>query len=323
MGQTPCTEGEHDFKEVTIREATCTYKGEVRHECTKCDYEYLSEIKAKKHEFTVTQGPLEEGEKGFYADMTFVCRNCDFSYVEKQLIIAHLCNHKVKEVIQEQEETCETAGFKVYKCKATDCGEEWSETIEALGHEYFETVIPPTDTAQGYTEHTCSVCGDTYRDNYVSKDDGQPTPSPAVAVSGVVVSFGSETEAVTVKVLDGAKKVVAETVSVANGAYQFEKLEAGQYTLVFSKTDHADREYSITVGSEAVVLDARIQLFGDVDGDGKVTAKDQKIYFNHINEVNKLTGYEFTVGDVDLDGKVNAKDKKMIYNHIKGVSLLW
>ena len=59
MGQTPCTEGEHDFKEVTIREATCTYKGEVRHECTKCDYEYLSEIKAKKHEFTVTQGPLE------------------------------------------------------------------------------------------------------------------------------------------------------------------------------------------------------------------------------------------------------------------------
>jgi len=174
MGQTPCTEGVHTFEDVTIQEATCISKGIVRHECTQCDYEYLSEIKVKKHDFTVTQEPLEEGEKGFYSKVTFTCKNCDFAYVENQLIIVHLCNHKITDIIQEQEATCETAGFKVYKCKASDCGEEWSESIEALGHDYVETVVKPTTTEQGYTLYVCSRCQNSYKDNYsdpIKKED--------------------------------------------------------------------------------------------------------------------------------------------------------
>ncbi len=35
------------------------------------------------------------------------------------------------------------------------------------GHSYVESVISPTCTEQGYTLHTCSVCGETYTDNFV------------------------------------------------------------------------------------------------------------------------------------------------------------
>jgi len=38
-----------------------------------------------------------------------------------------------------------------------------------FGHscEYTSTVVPPTYTEQGYTLHTCTVCGSSYKDNYV------------------------------------------------------------------------------------------------------------------------------------------------------------
>ena len=37
----------------------------------------------------------------------------------------------------------------------------------SVGHSYEDTVTPPTCGTQGYTTHTCSVCGDSYVDSYV------------------------------------------------------------------------------------------------------------------------------------------------------------
>ena len=45
------------------------------------------------------------------------------------------------------------------------CGEV---TAAALGHNYVANVVAPTCLSQGYTEYTCSVCGDSYKDNYVA-----------------------------------------------------------------------------------------------------------------------------------------------------------
>lgn len=36
----------------------------------------------------------------------------------------------------------------------------WSDSCE---HEYAQTLVPPTKTDGGYTQHTCSKCGDSYR----------------------------------------------------------------------------------------------------------------------------------------------------------------
>ena len=43
----------------------------------------------------------------------------------------------------------------------------YQETVPALGHNYVDTVTPPTRTEQGYTTHVCDRCGDSYVDSYV------------------------------------------------------------------------------------------------------------------------------------------------------------
>ena len=40
-------------------------------------------------------------------------------------------------------------------------------SVETVGCTLTDTVVAPTETTQGYTEHTCSVCGYSYRDAYV------------------------------------------------------------------------------------------------------------------------------------------------------------
>lgn len=53
--------------------------------------------------------------------------------------------------------TCTEKGEKLLKCSV--CGEEKTEKIPALGHDYWPPrVIPPTCTTEGYTIKTCSRC---------------------------------------------------------------------------------------------------------------------------------------------------------------------
>lgn len=49
----------------------------------------------------------------------------------------------------------------------TECG----ETLAAATgeHDYEERVVHPTTEAGGYTEHTCTVCGDSYRDSFTDR----------------------------------------------------------------------------------------------------------------------------------------------------------
>ena len=63
--------------------------------------------------------------------------------------------------------TCTEDGYTEHTCSV--CGDSYKDTpVEALGHDYSEeTIVPPTCTEDGYTEHTCSVCGDSYKDAFV------------------------------------------------------------------------------------------------------------------------------------------------------------
>ncbi len=63
-----------------------------------------------------------------------------------------------------KEATCTEDGEEERVC--SDCGEKETRKIDAKGHIYVDNVVPPTKKDQGYTEHTCSVCGDSYRDAY-------------------------------------------------------------------------------------------------------------------------------------------------------------
>lgn len=103
-----------------------------------------------------------------------------------------------------------------------------------------------------------------------------------------------------------------------------DNVAVGTYTLRVSKANHILYDCPITItANNAILQNVEIWLTGDVNGDGKINAKDKKILYNHIAGSSPLTDYAFLVGDVNNDGRVNAKDKKMIYNHIAGHPLLW
>ncbi len=156
---------------------------------------------------------------------------------------------------------------------------------------------------------------------------GGDTEETGVAIKGTLTSSTSDStvdHTTTIKFFDANRTVIAQTtVAESQGSYSLANVSAGTYTLQVLKEDHATREYTVTVGTEAVTLNVEIWLKGDVNGDGDVTVKDKKVIFNHMEGTSILTDYAFSVGDVDGNGDIVAKDKKMIYNHIEGNALLW
>lgn len=64
--------------------------------------------------------------------------------------------------------TCTDTGLTEGK-KCSVCGTVTvvQTTVSALGHNYLETVTPPTDAERGYTTHSCDGCGDSFVDSFV------------------------------------------------------------------------------------------------------------------------------------------------------------
>ena len=65
--------------------------------------------------------------------------------------------------------SCTATGTGRYVWKTTTYGKfQFDVTLSKANHRYKSTVTAPTCTAQGYTTHTCSVCGDSYKDTYTA-----------------------------------------------------------------------------------------------------------------------------------------------------------
>ena len=63
--------------------------------------------------------------------------------------------------LQDFPATCTQQGYTLYTC--TLCGEtKKDDYIKALGHNYKEQPIAATCTTKGYTRYTCLTCGDQY-----------------------------------------------------------------------------------------------------------------------------------------------------------------
>lgn len=66
--------------------------------------------------------------------------------------------------------TAKTQGYTLHTCKL--CGESYRDNYTAklnCKHEYTERVVPASYTSEGYTLHTCKLCGESYKDNTTAK----------------------------------------------------------------------------------------------------------------------------------------------------------
>ena len=91
------------------------------------------------------------------------------------------------------EVTCGHNGAKTgsQTCTTSEtCSVCGAVTAAALGHNYVSTVISPTCTSGGYTQHVCSRCSDSYTDKQTgalghSWDSGVITTQPTCQATGV------------------------------------------------------------------------------------------------------------------------------------------
>lgn len=149
--------------------------------------------------------------------------------------------------------------------------------------------------------------------------------SEGVTVSGTVTSFGDIEADVTINLIKvGETSATRTQVKKGNNTeYSLDGVAAGDYTLQILKKNHVTREYAVTVGSEAVVQDAKIYLLGDINGDGSITPSDNTKMLRHIKKTALLSGYELKCADINGDGSVTPSDSTKMLRHIKGTAYIW
>ncbi len=95
-------------------------------------------------------------------DSSGIETNVHFDIQNGLIKVNHSHDYKL---VSQKNATCISNGEKVYQC--SKCGDTKIETIKAPGHKYTQKIVEPTTVAQGYTLYTCSVCGHSYKDNYI------------------------------------------------------------------------------------------------------------------------------------------------------------
>ena len=116
----------------------------------------------------VEPGCEEEGS----AEEVVYCSVCG-EELSRTVIVLEALGHTEDEPVTENESaaSCTAEGSRDEVIYCSRCGEELSRTTEttpALGHSYTAKVTAATCTAQGYTTHTCSRCGNSYQDTYTA-----------------------------------------------------------------------------------------------------------------------------------------------------------
>ena len=160
--------GKHTYGDwQTVRAATCTEEGErIRYCLGGCGTSEKEVIDALGHDYSTE----------WTIDVPATCKNgglkshhCTRCDERADLTAVPKTNdHKFGEWIIKKEANCTESGYKVRQC-LNGCGTSEECVTAPLGHKYVDTVVKPTYTAQGYTLHKCSVCGESSKVKYTAK----------------------------------------------------------------------------------------------------------------------------------------------------------
>ena len=156
VGNPPCIT--HSFGEWTVKTAaTCTTDGSKTRTCSICGYSESASITKTGHNYVETTVAATCTTDGKTEKK---CTNCGDTITS----VIKSTGHKYGEWTISKNSTCIEDGTQVRTCSV--CQHTEAKEIAKSGHKYTETVIKPSCTEKGYTIYECSVCRDTYKDNY-------------------------------------------------------------------------------------------------------------------------------------------------------------
>lgn len=141
---------------------TCDKEGFTTYTCSCGDSYVSNKVNATGHKFGewyTTKEPTETAT----GTAERKCGNCGKTESKTlgKLTPSHKHGYTSKVT---KTASCKSEGVKTFTCS---CGDSYTEAISKLAHSYTAKISAPTCTADGYTTHTCSGCGDTYQDTIV------------------------------------------------------------------------------------------------------------------------------------------------------------
>lgn len=223
----------------------CTNEGYTKHTCSMCGDTYKDDYKrALGHniveDYEVPVGCVTNGlTKGSH------CFRCNKVIVEQVEIKAS--GHSMDDGVIKTSPTCAKNGEQVFSCK--NCNYSYSVSIPSIGHKYIEEIVKPDCTNKGYTKHTCSRCGNTYKDNYKNELGHSIITDKAVAATCTKsgLTQGSHCSRCN-KVIVEQVEIKASGHSMNNGVIKVKATCTNKGTKVFS-CKNCDYSYNVSISA--------------------------------------------------------------------------
>lgn len=168
-----------------------------------------------------------------------------------------------------------------------------SITVEC-SHKYTSKVIEPTCTEQGYTLHTCSICGDSYKDTY--KNAGHRFTQWIISKDATCSEDGMQTRKCSV-----CGKIEEETIP-ANGHL---------YNCLTKYPTYTEKGYDLhfCVNCDDYYTDNFVEKEqGDMDDDNTIRVSDIVILQKYLTGKHVLTEEQSIGADLNKDNKINVFD---------------
>lgn len=141
-------------------------------------------VTVPEHDYIISVVPATCEADGY---TLYTCRNCGESYKDH---LTEALGHDWSAWTETRKPACTEAGQESRTCAR--CGETETRNVEAAGHTYRVDIVEPTCETDGYTLHTCELCGYSYRDQ-LQKATGHSYGEWTVVKEATCTEAGEET----------------------------------------------------------------------------------------------------------------------------------
>lgn len=220
-------------------------------------------------------------------------------------------------------DSCKSIGTGAFACCYKLDEVTVPRTVEKIGELAFGYFDRDDQNYCKLENFSMSVYVDTAGEKYAQENDLVHKIYADVTGTAVINSQTElDSDEITLTVVSENMGEICE-VSVSEGNFCIEGLAEGSYDFTFAAENCPDRTYTVKVGENTAKLTAELCLYGDVNGDGKVTTADVGLTNADVRGIKSLSGYAMKCADVTEDGRLSTADVGRINAHVRKTKTLW